>query len=533
MSAFKAYFADLKRRQRTSLIVASVCAAGVSIAATTLLGLSGWFLAGAAIAGAAGGAVMMAFNYLLPSAAIRGLAIARTVMRYFERLSGHTAALRTLAELRPWLFERVSHTPLRLSRGEASARLVQDVGQLENAVVAQSHWASALGGLIAALILTLLLSPVATLIAAAGIGALIGLSRRVAPTATTATTGLHELGALKNSVHETLPFLPDIAAYRLSERFMARLSEQEAALRTAREAQARSESLPVLLNLSVLAVTLSLIVLTHAHAAMPMLALGLLVTTVAFEATGPLLKAMAQTRLFAEAEARVAELGDAEAAKPAPRTGSVLRFGAHDYDLGPQMRLLIHGASGSGKTRLIEALIGLRPMDEVPGLTALPALRFSLSPQDAPVLNGTIGDTLLMALSPQEIAAETPETLTARVWAALEAAQLKARVVAMPKGLHQWIGDGGVTLSGGERKRLSLARALLRQADVLVLDEPTEGLDATTEAAVTEAVEAHLKRTGQGLILISHRPGPRRLCDQDLAIDAAFLLPRLVREVQG
>nr|WP_303651378.1 ATP-binding cassette domain-containing protein [Asticcacaulis currens] len=266
---------------------------------------------------------------------------------------------------------------------------------------------------------------------------------------------------------------------------------------------------------------------------MPVLALGLLVTTVAFEATGPLLKAIAQKRLFAEAEARVAELGDAEATQPAPRAGSVLRFGAHAYGLGPQTRLLIHGASGSGKTRLIEALIGLCPIDEVPGLTALPDLRFSLSPQDAPVLNGTIGDTLLMALSPEEIAAEKPETLTARVWAALEAAQLKPRVAAMPKGLHQWIGDGGVTLSGGERKRLSLARALLRQADVLVLDEPTEGLDAATEDAVTEAVEAHLKRSGQGLILVSHRPGPRRLCDQDLAIDPTSLRPRYVGVVQG
>ncbi|ADU12602.1 amino acid ABC transporter ATP-binding/permease protein [Asticcacaulis excentricus] len=525
MSAFKAYFADLKRRQRSSLIVASVCAAGVSIAATTLLGLSGWFLAGAAIAGAAGGAVMMAFNYLLPSAAIRGLAIARTVMRYFERLSGHTAAFRALAELRPWLYERVSRTPLRVSQGEASARLVQDVGQLENALVAQSHWASALGGLIAALFLITLLSPVASIIAAAGIGTLIGLSRRVVPTP---TTGLPELGALKNSMHETLPFLPDIAAYRLSERVMARLTEQEATLLAAREAQARTESLPVGLNLGVLAATLSLIVLTHAHAAMPMLALGLLVTTVAFEATGPLLKAMAQKRLFAEAEARVAELGDVEAVPPAPRTGSVLRFGGQDYDLGPQARLLIRGASGSGKTRLIEALIGLRPMEEVPGLTALPDLRFSLSPQDAPTLNGTIGDNLLMALSPQEIAAETPESLTARVWAALEAAKLKTRVAAMPKGLHQWIGDGGVTLSGGERKRLCLARALLRPAEVLVLDEPTEGLDAVTEAAVTEAVEAHLKRNGQGLILVSHRSGPRRLCNQELVVDAAFQISRHV-----
>ncbi|UDF04279.1 ATP-binding cassette domain-containing protein [Asticcacaulis sp. AND118] len=515
MSAFKTYFADLKRRHRTQLTVAAICAAGVSIAATTLLGLSGWFLAGAAIAGAAGGAVMMAFNYLLPSAAIRGLAIARTAMRYFERLSAHTAALRALAELRPWLFERVSRSGLNLSRGETSARLVQDVGQLENALVAQSNWASALGGLMAALVLSLLLSPLATLIAAAGIGALIIWSRRIAPSQ---ATGLAELGALKQSVHETLPFLPDIAAYRLSERFIDRLAAQEAALRVAREAQARSESLPALFNLTVMAATLALIVATHLRADMPMLALGLLVTTVAFESTGPLLKAMAQKRLFDEAESRVAELGDLPQETPPSRHGSVLRYRGQDYVLNGQTRLRVSGGSGTGKTRLIEALMGLRPVTDAPGLDGLPATTFSLSPQDAPVLNGTIGDNLLMALSPREIAASTPDVLTAQVWAALEAAQLKARVAAMPKGLHQWIGDGGVTLSGGERKRLNLARALLRKADVLVLDEPTEGLDAATEAAVIAAIAAHLDRTGQGLILVSHRPGPRRLATDTLEV---------------
>ncbi|MFT3995933.1 MAG: ATP-binding cassette domain-containing protein [Asticcacaulis sp.] len=519
MSDFHAYFRDLQRRNRTSLIAASLCAAGVSAAAATLLGLSGWFLSGAAIAGAAGGAVLMAFNYLLPSAAIRGLAIARTAMRYFERLCGHTAALRALAELRPWLFERLSRSSLSLNRGDASARLVQDVGQLEGRLVAQSNWASALGGLGAALVLALLLSPLAALISAAGIGSLIWLSRRK-PVTTGA--GQAELGALKQSVFETLPFLPDIAAYRLSARFLDRLGLQEAQLRTAREGQGRTEAVPVALNLIVLSLTLSLIVLTHSRADMPMLALGLLVTTAAFEATGPLLRAMAQKVLFDEATDRVAEMAEISEAPPSLRTGPVLRYGDRDYPLSAQTRLRIEGASGSGKTRLIDAVSGLRPLADAPGLVGLPNLRFSLSPQDAPVLNGTIGDNLLIALSPQEIAAATPEALTTQVWAALEAAQLKARVEAMPKGLHSWVGDGGITLSGGERKRLSLARALLRTADVLVLDEPTEGLDAATEAAITAAIDAHLSTTGQGLILISHRQAPQRLCTQILSVEGIF-----------
>lgn len=523
MSAFRDYFRDLKRRQRTHLIIASACAAGVSMAATTLLGLSGWFLAGAAIAGAAGGAVMMAFNYLLPSAAIRGLAIARTVLRYFERLSGHTAALRALAELRPWLFARLSRADgaalSRLGRGDVSARLVQDVGQLEGMLVASSNWAAAIGGLAAALILALLLSPLATLIAAAGLGVLILWSFRRQRNGTNGPSpGQVELGALKQGLFDTLPFLPDIAAYRLSERFLSRLSAQEAALRAAREAQSRTEAVPAAATLGLLAVTLILIAVTHVHADMPMLALGLLVTTVAFETAGPLLKALSQRALFAEAEDRAAELGDMPDAVPSARAGKTLRYRGQDYPVGPQTRLLISGASGSGKTRLIEALIGLRPASDVPGLDALPEARFSLSPQDAPVLNGTVGDNMLMALSDEAIAAGTPESLTARVWAALEAAQLKPRVAAMPNGLHQWLGDGGLTLSGGERKRLSLARALLHDADILILDEPTEGLDAATETAVTAAIEAHLAATGQGLILVSHRPGPRRLTP-DLRID--------------
>ena len=72
--------------------------------------------------------------------------------------------------------------------------------------------------------------------------------------------------------------------------------------------------------------------------------------------------------------------------------------------------------------------------------------------------------------------------------------------------------------SGGERRRLGLARAYLRRAPWLVLDEPTEGLDAISEARVVDRLRRRLDRTGQGLILISHRPAPRTLCDTEIRV---------------
>lgn len=106
------------------------------------------------------------------------------------------------------------------------------------------------------------------------------------------------------------------------------------------------------------------------------------------------------------------------------------------------------------------------------------------------------------------------------LWDALADAALEARVRALPQGLDTWIGENGERLSGGERRRLSLARALLRDAPWLLLDEPTEGLDAATEALVVQRLDARLKRTGQGLVLVSHRSAPRALCDQELPISA-------------
>ena len=100
------------RRQRPRLLLAGLLAALVAAASVTLLGLSGWFITAAALAGLGGPAVAQGFNYLLPSAAIRLLAILRTGGRYGERLVGHDAALRALARLRPALFRALAASPV-------------------------------------------------------------------------------------------------------------------------------------------------------------------------------------------------------------------------------------------------------------------------------------------------------------------------------------------------------------------------------------------------------------------------------------
>ena len=133
---------------------------------------------------------------------------------------------------------------------------------------------------------------------------------------------------------------------------------------------------------------------------------------------------------------------------------------------------------------------------------------FAHAPQDAALIAGTVRANLALAgVHPDDA-----------LWEALADAALDARVRALPQGLDTWIGENGERLSGGERRRLSLARAVLRDAPWLLLDEPTEGLDAATEALVVQRLDARLKRTGQGLVLVSHRPAPRALCDQQLPI---------------
>jgi ATP-binding cassette subfamily C protein CydC len=167
--------------------------------------------------------------------------------------------------------------------------------------------------------------------------------------------------------------------------------------------------------------------------------------------------------------------------------------------LKPGDRLAVVGPSGCGKTTAVETLLGLR------GETTLPRAAFAWLPQDAALIAGTVRDNLRLA---------DPKATDEQMWGVLEAAALADRIRAAPLGLSAFLGDDGERLSGGERRRLALARAYLRDAPWLLLDEPTEGLDAATEATVVERLRQRLEQTGQGLVLISHRPAPAAVCER-------------------
>jgi ATP-binding cassette subfamily C protein CydC len=105
-----------------------------------------------------------------------------------------------------------------------------------------------------------------------------------------------------------------------------------------------------------------------------------------------------------------------------------------------------------------------------------------------------------------------PDADDATLWRALHDAVLDDQVRALDHGLDAWVGENGARLSGGERRRLAVARAYCSLAPWLVLDEPSEGLDGTTEKLLAVRLAQRLDTTGQGLILVSHRPALVALC---------------------
>ncbi len=158
------------------------------------------------------------------------------------------------------------------------------------------------------------------------------------------------------------------------------------------------------------------------------------------------------------------------------------------FDLAPGQHLALAGPSGCGKSTLLEALAGWLP-PEAGLIQHATGLRIGYAPQRPHLFAGTIADNLRIA---------APQASPAQLQAAAEAAQVLHFARALPDGLDTRIGEGGFGLSGGQARRVALARALLQDPQLLLLDEPTAFLDADTETALLEA----LLRFGQGRALL-------------------------------
>lgn len=534
-SPLQALIRAQRRRHAEGLLLAAACAAVVGGTSTLLLGLSGWFITASALAGAAGLAAAQAFNVLLPSAAIRLLAILRTGARYVERLSGHIAALRALAAIRPALFASLAAAPpqeaLALSSGEASSRLVQDVDAVETRFVRLSApWgagvAVAAGVALGALAgwptaLSILVSASAAILVA------LALARRLSAPAGRAIQT--RMGVLKDAAAGLAAAAPELRAYGLEAWAGETLAMRGQAIDAARLDAARARGWIALSQAVILGLAVASAIALAAPAGAAMAALAGLAAAMAVDGV------LSLTATFDQDGAADAAADRLDAVlrhtptntKTAPhlRAPGIQLMG---QDFAPGDRIAILGPSGVGKTTLLERLLALRPA--APGTILLgeaelarldPAVAratFAHAPQDAALIAGTVADNLRLA---------APEASEETMWAALHDAALDERIRAAPEGLNAWLGDNGERLSGGERRRLALARAYLRPAPWLLLDEPTEGLDAETEALALGRLAARLGRTGQGLVLVSHRPAPVAICTRTLDLSAPSLPVRI------
>jgi ATP-binding cassette subfamily C protein CydC len=267
----------------------------------------------------------------------------------------------------------------------------------------------------------------------------------------------------------------------------------------------------------------------------------------AFEAVMPLPGAIQQFGATVTAGRRLFALVDAEPAVVEPPTEPTLhpvdnrlevrgvRFryptserlvlDGIDLILQPGRRVAVVGATGSGKSTLFSLVLRFwLPEEGVIQLGGVPfeALRseelrgrIAMVSQNTYLFDATIRENLLIA---------DPEACEARLEQVCRTAQIHEFVVGLPEGYDTWVGETGVRLSGGQARRIAIARALLRNAPILLLDEPTEGLDAGTERALMAAVNQLME--GRSVLLITHRPVALAEMDEILVLDQGRVVAR-------
>ncbi|MGW3227501.1 thiol reductant ABC exporter subunit CydD [Kitasatospora sp. NPDC001095] len=475
---------------------------------------------------------------------VRAFGIGRSVFRYAERLVSHDAVLRTLGTLRAAVYRRLSAlAPAGLPafrRGDLLSRLVADVDAIQDHYLRWRLPAAVAG--VVALASTVAMAaflPAAGLVLGLGLllaGVLVpalaarwsaGAERRQAPargrlatTVVDAFTGTAEL-----TVAGALP--GRLAAVRTADAALTRLAARSAAT------TALGTGLVALLTGLTVAAAAAVGVQGVRDGALAPVCLAVVVLTplAAFEAvTGMPLAVQARQRSRA-ARARLDEVLNApepvtEPAEPAALPEQPLPVAVRgltvrhpgqsvdaltgvDLDLTAGRRIAVVGPSGSGKTTLAQALLRflepsagkVRFADGGPRAVDARALAgesvrrvIGLCAQDAHVFDSSLRENLRLA---------RPQAREEELRAALAAARLLEWTESLPDGLDTMVGEHGARLSGGQRQRLALARALLADFPVLVLDEPAEHLDLPTADALTADLLA--ATAGRTTVLITHR----------------------------
>ena len=497
-----------------------------------LLTLSGWFISATALAGVSV-ATAQAFNYMTPGGGVRGFAIARTAGRYFERITTHEATFRLLAQLRSWFYAHLEPlNPARLRHYRSADllnRLITDINSLDNlylrvispslialvtAVLVSSFlwWiAPSLGGL---LFIALLLSGVLIPILGHRLGA---------------TTGRQMVGHASALRQRTLSYVQGMTELHVYSALEQQQQDLNQSQQTLLQAQLRmslvSGLVAALMTLAVglttlLALMIGINLVTEEQLSPAWLALVVFCVLASFEAVASLPLAyqyLGKTRAAAEnlqeitsqrsdilfpvepvavvspGEIQLDQVDFAYDATPILQGLSI--------QVNPGEKVALVGHTGSGKSSVInllsrfwqyqqgQVLVGGVAVESYPEQQLREQM--AILSQPVQLFAGSVRTNLQLA---------DPEASDQKMLELLDLLGLSEMLGN--DGLDREVGEGGSRLSGGQRKRLGIARAMLKAAPILILDEPAEGLDSVTAEQVINAVFSY--QPGQTLLIITH-----------------------------
>ncbi|MCF6190491.1 MAG: thiol reductant ABC exporter subunit CydC [Cocleimonas sp.] len=532
----------------------------------TLMALSGWFITSMAIAGVAGASI----DYFSPAAGIRGLAISRTASRYGERVITHEATFRVIAELRHWFYLHLEPlAPAVLQRyhsGDLLSRIRADIDTLENVYIRIIVPVTV--AIIACSLFILFLSRYDTLLAIfvllmfiiAGVITPLWINKL---SAKPAKKKVELSSELRTQVIDSVQGMGELLIYGAAPQQIEKVDKLSKQLLTQQSKLASNFALSqsilsLCINIAMLGVVVIAIPLlmregsiTQAGLSSPNLVMLTLFTLASFEAVMALPLAFqtlpetlaAARRIFSLVDAKP-QVTEPKADSPTPKNNDIVFnkvsfsyaknsdkepnknvnkstanvFNDLSFSLPQGKRLGIVGSSGIGKSSIVNLL--LRFWEPTSGSITYGGHElsqyksedirqyFSVVTQQSHFFNSTIKSNLRLAKR---------DASDAEVEQVCRVAQIHDFILSLPEGYETWVGEAGLKLSGGQLKRLTIARALLKDSPVLILDEPGEGLDSQTEKEMLKAVFEYKKENS--ILLITHRQTGLDAMDEVLIIE--------------
>jgi ATP-binding cassette subfamily C protein CydC len=538
------------------LIALAILLGSVMIASNIgLLGMAAYLIAASAL-----GPLLVLLS--IPMYFVRAASVVRALSRYAERLISHNATFHLLARIRVWTYSRIEpQAPAHLltqRSGDMLARLVADIEELQN------FYLQAVSPIVTALVISLFTFAIFSIFSmglawvALAFLAVAGSGVPLLAASLSRGLGKQQVRAraeLNTQVVDGLQGMQDVLAFGRSHAQLESVAACDRSLGRVQRCMAMITGLQIALNdllmntamwaLIILAIPL---VTTRYIDGVYLGVIGLLIVA-SFEAVQPLAPAFQRLGHSLAAAERVFAVADAlppviESATPQPVPadpgGYYLSFehvhftycpGGREvlsdisFNLRPGCRVAMVGPSGAGKSTLARlALRFWEPASGVIRLNGQNISRYSLRDlrdligvvaQDTYIFNDTLRANLLLARSGAS---------EAEIEAAVEQAQLSDFVRQLPRGLKTWVGEQGLQLSGGERQRLAIARTLLKNAPILILDEVTANLDPLTEQALLDTLDE--LSWGRITLHITHRLLAMERMDEILVLDHGRIVER-------